>query len=52
MASHRAGLHAYGLDRTDVNTTNAISTDIRVIHSLDELPATLAAQASDLQMEY
>lgn len=52
VGSHRAGLHAYWLDRANVNATTAVSTGIRVIDSLDELPATLGAQVPDLQLEY
>lgn len=52
VGANRAGLHAYLLDRGNVNATTAVSTGIRVINSLDELPAALGAQVSDLQLEY
>ncbi|MEV0349492.1 HAD family hydrolase [Nonomuraea sp. NPDC050680] len=41
VGAHEAGLHAYWLDRANTSDSTAISNGIRVIHSLDELPAAL-----------
>ncbi|TLS47676.1 HAD family hydrolase [Streptomyces montanus] len=41
VGAHEAGLHAYWLDRANTGAGTAISDGIRVIHSLDELPASL-----------
>ncbi|WP_406130117.1 hypothetical protein OHQ89_51235 [Streptomyces canus] len=41
VGAHEAGLHAYWLDRANSSAGTAISNGIRVIRSLDELPAAL-----------
>lgn len=43
VGAHEAGLHAYWLDRAHTSRNTAISNGIRVIHSLDELPAALTS---------
>ncbi len=42
VGAHRAGLHAYWLDRADTGAGTAVGRGIRVIRSLDELPAALS----------
>ena len=44
IGAHRAGLRGFWLDRTNGKSATAINADIRVIRSLDELPALLAAR--------
>lgn len=41
VGAHRAGLRAYWLDRADTGAGAAVGPGIRVIRSLDELPAAL-----------
>jgi putative hydrolase of the HAD superfamily len=47
MGAHQAGLHGFWLDRANDNATTAVNADIRVINSLNELQATIAARNSD-----
>ncbi|MFF5108263.1 HAD family hydrolase [Streptosporangium sp. NPDC000509] len=41
VGAHEAGLHAYWLDRANISARTAVGSGIRVIRSLDELPAAL-----------
>jgi putative hydrolase of the HAD superfamily len=49
VGAQEAGMHAYWLDRANHSTDIAVNAGIRVIHSLDELPAILAARNAELE---
>lgn len=41
VGAHEAGLRAYWLDRANTGAGTTVGNGIRVIHSLDQLPAAL-----------